>query len=169
MADKKEKENGKFFEDSIIEQQLQSVLSQIDERTPVPTEETIVLGRLQYMLEDPHIYDLIDKEYPDYKPLKLILSGLSRTTKLDPTEANIIKYRAYTAIDLIQFTKPRDKLSLKELAFVECLKAHVITAVADAINGWRGTLVTEQSKTLRVVPAEQPESHRRWWERLFGR
>ncbi|MEM4454425.1 MAG: hypothetical protein QXL98_01400 [Thermofilaceae archaeon] len=163
-----EEDKRKELPEVIAEQELREVLSQLDERTPAPTEETVILGRLHYMLEDPHVYELIDKEYPDYKPLKLVLSSLSRTSYLDPVEANIVKYRAYTAIDIILLSKPRDKISIKERAFVECLKAHIIAAVNDAVNGWRGRLVTEQAKTLRVVSAEKKEGSR-WWERLFGR
>lgn len=173
-------------EEKSIREQLRALLSQYNipaadlekdlqvdqaavgpEQLPPPTEEMLVLGRTHYMLKDNDIRNLVFGKHRWLIPAYIAASHLLRTSFLDPWDVEPLKWRFKLIIDLLLMSK--DDLSIEDLAVAEAMYIYGFTSLKDALDGWRGKLVTEQVRTYRIEGEKVEKDRRRWWERIFGR
>lgn len=129
-------------------------------------DEIAMLGQVHYLLKDEDVAKLLT-ERKEYRVLIPALSHLNRTSSLSAFEANIIKRRIKLAADIVLFTKKHKNINLEEVAFLQSLLVYASASANDAINGWRGRLITERTRTYRVETPTQEKKG--FWTKLFGR
>lgn len=121
------------------------------------------MGQIYYLVKDEETQALL-RDDPDLKELMPALSHLLRTSNF--TDKNVVKemklrWRRACRIQLMVKKTPRLVSQAKFDAWVNFGYA----AIEDAVDGWRGRLVTERIKTYKIETGSQPKS---WWRRMLG-
>jgi len=148
--------SGEEWEDQVVSQAMGQ------EEAGGPSEEEYVLSQIHYLLKDDEVLKMIAEKKPEYMPALLTLSHLNRTSNIDRQTARLIMARFKRQLDEILMTKKEKDITMGEMAFIDGLLNFAECAIADAVQGHRGRLVTEIRRIFRVERG-QSTSRRRWF------
>jgi hypothetical protein len=147
-----------------VQDELLGRIVSSQEMQQVTTEDYYqYMGQIYYLVKDEEVFALMRSD-PDLKELLPALSHLLRTSNI--TDKNVIKammlrWRRACRIQLLVNKTPQLVSQAKFDAWLNFGYA----AIQDAIEGWRGRLVTERIKTYKIETGKTKKSI---WSRIFG-
>jgi hypothetical protein len=118
--------------------------------TPLPQEYLASLGTSYYLLMDEDVHGML-KRNNELKGLLPAYSHLNRTTKITPKQAELLKLDYDFVILIHELNMDEDAYETTLWSTLEGLQIYGANMISDAIEGWRGKLVTEQIKVIRTV------------------
>jgi hypothetical protein len=151
---------GYSFKDELLAR-----IAQSQEMQQVTTEDYYqYMGQIYYLVKDEEVMALL-RDDKDLKDLMPALSHLVRTSNI--TDKNIVKgmmlrWRRACRIQLLVNKTPKLVSQAKFDAWVN----YGYAAIQDAVDGWRGRLVTERIKTYKIEGGSQKKG---LLDRILGR
>lgn len=122
------------------------------------------MGQIYYLVKDEETQQLLRND-PQMIPLMPALSHLVRTSNFTDKKiiaAMMLRWRRACRIQLMVMNSPKLASQAKFDAWVN----YGYAAIQDAIEGWRGRLVTERIKTYKFESGAKPKGI---VDRLLGR
>lgn len=142
------------------EEELLEELGEGEQGAPSLEEQVLAHGR--DLMRDDDVIKLITQKKKEYRVLIPGISHMNRTSNTDPKTARLCKLYLKRAMDLVLLTKDEKDMNFGEFAFIDAMNVFCTCAMSDMVSGWRGRLVTEVKRILRVVRGEESSGGRRW-------
>lgn len=118
-------------------------------------------GRMGYMVMDELIVKILsNNEY--FQPLLFLFSQLNSTINLDKHEAKLKRIRLEKIITMMRLTMPEEMYEANGYETLATVRMFGHDRINEALNGWKGHLVTEQVKKIEV---RTPQENKGWLRR----
>jgi len=122
---------------------------------PSPTVDSTVL------MEDEKVLEIVEGD-DDLRDLIPILSRLNRTTRISRDEYELLSLEVDLIFEMKMAAMNEDKFEMKHWAKLQALRFYIQMALRDAVDGWRGRLITERHRRISIR-REEPEVKRSRW------
>ncbi len=143
--------------DKVLDETLRR--EELESRTVTPDDWASFMGQVYFLIKDDELQAQL-RDDPDMKVLMPVLSSLVRTGNLTKKTIAMskLRWRIACRMQLLCSKEPEVANISKFYSWL----THGEAALEDALQGWRGRLVTERIKTYRI------EGERRKRGRFLG-
>ncbi len=134
----------------MVEQQSVAVATREGFMPPEPSMDTY------HLTVDEKVQELLEKAEADLNkltPLQVLIplnSRLVRTGSIPSRKAEELEIDIDLILARVKMRRPEDNFSMSEDALYDSLGLYFKSAIYDAVAGYRGKLVTEHRRTMRV-------------------
>lgn len=106
-------------------------------------------GKMGYMVMDEIVIKILS-ENPYLQPLLFLFSQLNSTGKLDKHQAELKRIRLEKIITMMRLTMPEAMYEANGYETLATVRMFGHDRINEAVDGWKGHLVTEQVKKIEV-------------------
>ena len=113
--------------------------------SPPEQEYAAMVGKMGYLVMDERLIEFLFSN-PCLQPLIAVLSPVNSTTKLDKHEAELKRIRIENIFTMLKLTMDPKIYEANGMEMLDGLRMYAHDRVNDAADGWKGHIVTEQTR-----------------------